>query len=178
MRIGRSLWAVLVLTLALGTGAAAQDRAFPATDDALHALLCPARGRCTVVFVTDAGHHGETDLAVVRVASGPRVCVDEPAYRDFLVSSRAGALRRERLLVRGECPCLEWQRSRWAYRAGELRFTYGMMGAPTGYGTDTRETTLHVRPWPLGIVGADLEGEAMAPPAMPARGPILVLTME
>lgn len=165
------------VALALALPALAQSR-FPGSDADVRAAVCPARGSCRIDFVLAAGGHGATSLAVVRVRSGRLVCADEPAYRDELIAHDARGVRRVRTLVRGEAPCLEWERSSWRYEGGELLFEYGVMGAPTGYDTDTRRTTLHVRPWPLAITAAFLGSDPMAAPPTPARGPLVVLTME
>lgn len=171
--------AALVALVALAADARAQEPTFPASDRALRAALCPTRGGCRFDFVLDAGMHGDRALAVVRVRSGPLVCCEEHGYRDYLVSSRAGVVRRERLLVRGTCPCLEWERSSWAYRRGELIFRYGGMGAPPGADADLRPTTLHLTPSPLAIT-ASYRGDSRDPVAatLPARGPLVVLSME
>lgn len=157
----------------------AQRAAFAAGDAELRAALCPARGACRLDPIVPAGRHGATSLAVVRVWSGPFLCYDGPGYRDYLVSSRAGVVRRERLLVVGRSPCLEWSLSRWSYRDGELRFTYGGMGPPPSADTDMRPITLHIRPWPLAIVASYRGDERHAETEpMLERGPIVVLTME
>lgn len=171
--------ACCVALAALAGDARAQAPGFPADESAIRAALCPTRGSCRFDFVLDAGVHGPRALAVVRVRSGPLACCGEPGYRDYLVSSRAGVVRRERLLARGTCPCLEWRRSTWSYRHAELIFTYGGMGAPPAPDTDMRPTTLHLRPSPLAIT-ASFRGETpdTVTETRPARGPIVVLSME
>lgn len=159
--------------------ARAQSYAFPASEGEIRTAVCPARGSCRIGPIVDAGRHGTTSLAVVRAWSGPLRCCEQPGYRDYLVSSRSGVVRRERLLVRGACACLEWALSSWSYRHGELIFTYGGMGAPPAVAIDLRPTTLHVRPWPLAIT-ASFRGDERDPetPTMPARAPMVVLSME
>jgi hypothetical protein len=168
------LVALGLVAVALALPAGAQEASFSPSDPALRAAVCPARGRCEIESVVPAGRHGATEVAVVRVRSGPAVCCDEPAYVDRLVTRRAGVVRSARVLSRGRCPCLEWQRSSWAYRRGELLFTYGGMGAPPARSTDMRPVVLHVRPWPLAVTGAFQGDDALAEaPALP-----IVLTME
>ena len=186
--------AILLLSLCLlvPSGSFAQTPApsraagptFAATPSAIRAALCGGR-RCPIDFVLPAGPRPRgAPLAVVRVRLARGACVGEDGedvgpYRDWLVSVHRGTVRRERLLVRGDIPCLEWELSSWTFEQGELVFEYGMMGAPAGAGSQPARTVTRFRPWPLAITAQRRGDRAVLPlPAIPARGPLFVLSME
>lgn len=160
----RKLALALVLALFAVPAHAQSTANFSVDEGALRQVVCPPSGSCRLELVRFAGRFGETDLALVRVRSGPAACCDEPQYRDYLVSARAGVVRRERLLVRGACPCLEWERSSWSYEHGHLTFTYGGMGAPPSADSDMRPTHLRVRVWPLAVTEAFIGDDPIAGP--------------
>lgn len=158
--------------------------AFAATPSAIRAALCGGR-RCPIDFVLPAGAGpGGAPLAVVRVHLAHGACAgeeDQPVgpYRDWLVSARGGAVRRERLLVKGNEPCIEWELSSWTFEDGELVFEYGMMGAPIGTGAQPGRSVTRFRPWPLAITSHRVGDRAVVPPpTLPPRGAVFVLSME
>lgn len=191
LALAATLGATLAAVAALGaTLAAAADRAegsppgprLPVSRTALRAALCPHDARCTVERIVDAGERpGRLRLAVVRVRVGRSPVADEDCrpYRDWLVRARGARVVARRELVRGNEPCLEWQRSEWAFDGEALTFTYSGMGAPPSAHTDMRPTHVRFAVWPLAAVGAFAgEREPRTPPIVPRRGPILTLTME
>ncbi len=183
---GSAVWLALALALALVPVASRAQPAprasgFPRDPALLRDALCGGRRACSVESVLDAGHDRGSPLAVVHLAIGRRRADDEGChgYSDRLVVFRRGRVRQLRELSRGTMHCLEWQPSVWSFENGELVFTYTGMGAPPPSGTDMRPTRSHFRPWPLSITAQVRGTEAVLPlPALPARGPVFVLSME
>lgn len=182
----RIISAVIVVTLA--RGAAGQSTA-PSpgaprfTGAAMHAAFCSGRAHCEVEQLVEAGLAPDgAPLAVLRVRAGRdpgAEGIECRAYRDWLAVVRRGRVRAVRVLVSGQEPCLEWHPTAWRFERGELIVTYSGMGAPPPASTDTRPITLHLRPWPLTITAMFRADEPVTPPPpVPARGPLVRLSME
>jgi hypothetical protein len=171
-------WLALVVLLTLGAPTALAEDTFPATETAIAAALCAGHGPCRLESVLYAGRRHGMSLAVARVRRGG-VCAAERAYRDELITVRGHVVQQLGTLVIGPEPCLEWQLSHWSRSGSELTFEYGFVGAPMLLPPGvTGRTVLHVRPWPLAIVSAT-DGVAPIPtPPTPARGPLVVISME
>jgi hypothetical protein len=179
IRVGPLLALCLVSSTAVAQGTPPGLARFEATQPQIQRAACGGRARCSVESVLAAGvDERGASLAVVRVRVGPPRCAGEAAYRDWLVALARGRVRTVRELVRGDAPCLEWQRSRWSLEDGLLVFHYSGMGAPiaTPAGLDR---TVRFSTAPFAIV-ARFAGTTRLPltGALPASGPIFWLSME
>jgi hypothetical protein len=172
-------WLALAMGLAVfASSSAAAQHGFPATREAITAVLCSGHRSCRVEWVLYAGRHRGVPYAVARVRRGGG-CVEERAYYDELIAMHNDEVERQRTLVIGREPCLEWQLSSWRRSGDELLFEYGMMGAPILMPPgSTGRSVLRIRPWPLAIVSATDGTSPIATPPTPAHGPLVVLTME
>lgn len=158
--------------------ASAAQPGWRAPNAAIREAVCPPRGRCRIESVLAAGRgRGGEPLALVRARWG-RLCVDELSYHDWLVALRRGRVVRVRELAYGRTPCLEWEQSEWTFEDGELVFHFSGMGAPPATGTDMRRRHMHVRPWPILITSEIAGDERMLTPPTPARGPLIIMSME
>lgn len=176
----RALACVTTALVALAHNAHAQvARWFTASSAHIHRAICPTNSRCTVESVLAAGVDAHArPLAVVRVRTGLPRCAGERAYRDWLVALDRGRVRAERELVRGDSPCLEWQRSRWALEAGQLVFRYGGMGAPYQPGPLGADRAVHFTTAPFAMVARFAGRTRIDTRALRPRGPLFWLSVE
>ncbi|MBL8678557.1 MAG: hypothetical protein JNK05_05305 [Myxococcales bacterium] len=153
---------------------------FAASSAQIHRAICRTHARCTVESVLAAGTNARgASLAVVRVRTGRPQCAGERAYRDWLVVLDRGRVRAERELVRGDSPCLEWQRSRWALESGQLVFRYGGMGAPYDPGPLGADRAVHFTTAPFAMVGRFAGRTRIADaPVRRSHGPLFWLSVE
>lgn len=153
---------------------------FAASSAQIHRAVCGRQSQCTVESVLAAGADTRgAPIAVVRVRTGRPRCDGERAYRDWLVVREGARVRAQRELVRGDSPCLEWQRSRWALESGQLVFRYGGMGAPYQPGPLGADRAVHFTTAPFAMVGRFAGRTRIADaPVRRSHGPLFWLSVE
>lgn len=185
MRVESSFVAAIgVLTFAANSQAQSASPRFDATQASVAHSLCAGRARCSLESVLAVGPDAQgAPRAVVRIRVGPSTCQDQRPYRDWLVRSVRGRVQPLRELVRGDLPCLEWHPTHWTLAGGTIVFHHGGMGAPYDVGSLGAERAVHLSLDTLTVV-AHFAGAVPLPlplpsgRSLPARGPLLVLSME